>query len=39
MKKYIKPEQEILEIALEQMVALSIQSGSADPSADVLVKE
>lgn len=39
MKKYIKPEAEVLEVALEGMVALSVQSGQADPGSDVLVKE
>lgn len=39
MKTYHKPETEILPIELEQMVALSVQTGDADPSSPILVKE
>lgn len=39
MKKYIQPAAEVLEVALESMVALSLQPGQADPSDGVLVKE
>lgn len=39
MKKYIEPQVEIISIELERLVALSIQTGPADPNGDILVKE
>lgn len=39
MKKYIKPETEVLDVAVEKMIALSLQEGQADPSLEVLATE
>lgn len=39
MKKYIKPEVEILRVTVEGMIALSLQQGEADSSLEVLTTE
>ncbi len=39
MKKYIKPETKVLDVTVENMIALSIQEGQADPSVEVLSTE
>ena len=39
MKRYNKPSMELLQAECLQMVAVSLQDGNADPSAEVLTKE
>ena len=38
MKEYIKPRTEQLRAECERIIAVSLQSGTADPSAEVLTK-
>ena len=38
-KTYMKPEMLLEELELEQMIALSIVEGEADPDADALGRE
>lgn len=39
MKQYIKPDMELLHAESVEMMAVSLQNGSADPDKPVLTKE